>query len=252
MKKIVTSFLAVVVLSLIFLSCNKKDTFKSAALDEYLPMQVGKYIRYRLDSLLFVNFGQTDTTIYYEAKDVVDAEITDNLGRPGYRLIRYLRDTFSNNEMDWTPAATFMVIPTRETMEVVENNLRFQKLKLPVKDGFNWKGNSYISAYSSDPNWDYRFYDDWDYTYEQMDVPFTVFGEQSIPNTITVNQRDEIIGIPEDPNAYSEKNYSVEVYAKDIGLVFKDFIHWEYQPPNGGNPGYKIGYGIKLVMIDHN
>jgi len=250
MKKIIP-FLAVI-LSLVVISCNKTATFESAALDEYMPMEVGKFIHYRLDSFRIEEFGQKETIVKYEAKDVVDAAMTDNLGRPGFRLIRYLRDTLSNNESDWTPINTYMVVPTPQTMEVIENNFRFQKLKLPIKEGFNWKGNSYISAYSSDPNWDFRYYDDWDYTYENVDAPFTIFGCESIENTITVNQRDELIGIPEDANAYSERNYSVEVYAKGVGMVFKDFIHWEHQPPNGGNPAYKIGYGVKLLMIDHN
>ena len=145
-----------------------------------------------------------------------------------------------------------MLVPTREVVEVIEENFRFQKLKLPVKEGFNWKGNTYISLYSNDPGWDYRYLDDWDYTYENVDQPFVVTGNQVIDSTVTVNQRDELIGIPTDVNSYSERNFSIEVYGRNIGLIYKDFLHWEYQPPNAGNPGYRIGYGIKLNMISHN
>ncbi|MBC7850920.1 MAG: hypothetical protein H7Y31_14355 [Chitinophagaceae bacterium] len=248
MKKIIYSFVAFA--SLIIAGCDKKDDYSSADLNEYLNLEVGKFVVYRLDSLLYVNFGQKDTIISYQAKDVIDEAITDNLGRPSFRVVRYLSDTTGSSP--WVPTATFMLTPMRETVEQIENNMRYQKLKLPVKEGFNWKGNSYISTQSPEPTWEYRFLDDWDYTYENVGAPFILPNNQSVDNTITVNQRDEIIGFPNEVDAYSEKSYSKEVYGAGIGLIFRDFLHWEYQPPNGGNPGYKTGFGIKMVMISHN
>lgn len=145
-----------------------------------------------------------------------------------------------------------MLIPTQQAVEWVQDNFRFLKLELPVTEGFNWKGNAYVSPISSDPNWPFHYLDDWDYTYENVNGSYPAWDGTMIDNTVTVNQRDEIIGIPSDINAYSERNFGKEVYAKGIGMIFQDFLHWEYQPPNGGNPGYTNGYGIRLVMIDHN
>ena len=45
---------------------------------------------------------------------------------------------------------------------------------------------------------------------------------------------------------------NVEKYAKGIGLIVKDFLHWEYTGPSGGSNGYYVGYGVRLTMIDHN
>ena len=63
----------------------------------------------------------------------MDAQITDNLGRPAYRIIRYIR---KNPHRSWTANNTFMAVPTDNSIEYVENNLRFLKLKLPIKEGF--------------------------------------------------------------------------------------------------------------------
>jgi len=45
-------------------------------------------------------------------------------------------------------------------------------------------------------------------------------------------------------------------FAKTIGLVARDFIMWEYQPPAPNSPpntlGFKTGFGIKMWMVDHN
>ena len=238
----------ITILFVSFNSCKKTETYPSAELSEYMNLQVGKYVRYRLDSTRFINFGQKDTVIKYQAKEVIDAAITDNLGRPGWRVIRYLSDTTGTSP--WTPSATYSLIPSRESVEVVENNLRFLKLRLPVTEGYNWKGNSFIDTYSS--NSEVRFMDDWDYTFENVSNSFTVWNNKIVEKTITVNQRDEVIGAPADPTVYSEKTFSKEVFGEGIGLIYRDFLHWEYQPTNGQNPGYKIGYGIKMVMIDHN
>ena len=48
---------------------------------------------------------------------------------------------------------------------------------------------------------------------------------------------------------FGSTNYSIEKYAKNVGLVFKELTMWDYQPNNGGQ---KRGFGIKMWMIDHN
>lgn len=248
MKKTTAALSIAALLLLALAGCEKKDEFSSAAINDYLNLEVGKYIRYRLDSTLYINFGQKDTVVKYQAKDVVEEAITDGAGRPSWRVVRYLSD--SNGLGPWVPTATFLVTPTRESLELVENNLRYLKLKLPITPGYNWKGNSGIDTYSSSS--EVRYLDDWDYTYYDIGSSFPVWNNNLVDNTLTVEQRDEIVGFPSDPAAYSESTFSKEVYGLGIGLVYKEFLHWEYQPPNNPNPGYKIGYGIKLVMIDHN
>lgn len=236
---------------LILAGCSKKDTsLGSVSLTDFMNLQQGKYIIYRLDSTNYINFGQQDTVTHYQAKDVISQPYTDNQGRKGWTVIRYLRDTASTSEADWQASITYVIVPTRSTIEVIENNMRFQKLKLPVSEGFNWKGNSFIdtrSAFSEVP-----FLDDWDYTYTNLYTPFTVFGNQEVDSTVTVDERDELLGEPSDKNSYSERTLSTETYAKGIGLVYRNFLHWEYQPPTGSNAGYTNGYGIRLTMIDHN
>lgn len=229
-------------------ACNKENQlYTTATLSDYYPLQVGKYITYNLDSTVYINFGQKDTIISYQAKDSVETQITDNTGRPAYRIERYIR---KNASQQWTANNTFMAIPTATTIEYVENNLRFTKLVLPIKEGYTWKGNSFIDTYSL--NSTTKYLDDWDYTYDSINAPLTVNGI-TFNNTLKVNQRDEFLG--QDPKLpgtqYAERNYSVEYYTKNIGLVYKEFLHWEYQA-QPGSPAYYSGYGIKLTITGHN
>lgn len=232
---------------LFFTACKKQDDgFTSAAISDYAPYKVGKYITYKLDSFVFVNFGTKDTTISYQVKYTVDAAITDNLGRPAFRIIRYIRKTAADT---WQPDNTFMAVNTGNTLEFIEDNLRYAKLKLPINNGFSWKGNSYIDTYSL--NSEVKYLDDWDFTYDSVGVSLSLPGA-SFADALKVSQRDEEIGNPSDPNSYSEKNYCSENYVLGIGMVYRRFLHQEYQPPTPGNTGYKLGYGITLTMIDHN
>lgn len=272
----------------VFLSlqfCKKqKDAFTiTTHVSDYYPLQIGKYIIYQMDSTVFVNFDTLEEVHHYQVKDIVDAEITDNLGRPSYRIRRMIRDSAGTNQ--WVDNATFMATPLENSIEVVENNLRFIKLKSPVKEYYYWQGNSYINAVN-----ELGYLALWDYTYINVGQPFSL-DNISVENTITVLQNDYSTGDPSlGPIKAASKNYSIETYGKDIGLIYKDFIYWLYDKNEvyencrvviEGTPdtpcaynincdslaqamnGYKkcdtvssrysyIGYGIKLKMIEHN
>ena len=247
MKKHILFFCLIGVI--IFSACEKQpEDLYSPPISDYSPLAVGKYITYKLDTFKYLPFSLKDTTVSYQVKYVVDGLITDNLSRPAYRIIRYIRKTPQNA---WVPDNSFMALNTESSFEFIENNLRFLKLKLPIKDGYTWKGNSYIDTYSLNSTVSYL--DNWDYTYDSLNRPFTI-GTINLDSTLTVKQRDETIGIPENPESYSQKNYSVETYAKGVGLVYKKFLHTEFQPATPNSASYIVdgSYGITLTMIDHN
>ena len=82
-------------------------------------------------------------------------------------------------------------------------------------------------------------------------MPKTI-GTFNLDNTIHVAQRDEIIGNLSDPASYSERNFGSENYANGLGLIYRNFLHIEYQPARPGVGAYRVGYGVKMTMIDHN
>ena len=248
MKKTVPFFLLTALL-FSYSACKKTtETLDTVALSAYYPLSVGKYITYNLDSLVYINFGASSQVRKYQVKYVTDAQITDNVGRPSFRIIRYSRKTAAN---PWIADATFFVTNTGNTIEFVENNLRYQKLKSPVRNEYTWKGNSYIDSYSLNSN--LKYLSDWEYTYDSVHVKSTV-GTFTLDSTLKVNQRDEIIGNPGDANSYSEINFGMEKYARGIGMVYRRFFHSEYQPPTPGQTGKVVdgSYGVTYTMIDHN
>lgn len=242
-------FLFTIATIISFSACKKSsEEIQTAALNDYAPLVTGKYITYNLDSLIYTNFGTASEVHSYQVKYVTDAQITDNLGRPAYRIIRYIRSLPTDA---WSPDNTFMAVNTGNEFEFIENNQRFLKLHEPIRDNYSWKGNTHIDTYSS--NSEVKYLDDWDYIYDSVGVQQQV-GAFTLDSCLVVNQRDEVIGNPLDPDSYSEINYGQEKYAIGIGMIYRRFFHSEYQPPVPGLGGHIVtgSYGVTLTMIDHN
>lgn len=233
---------------LLFASCKKEsETFVTPSISDYSPLQTGKYLTYDLDSTIFTNFGQTLTIMHYQAQYRVDTATTDNLGRQGFIIRRYLR---SDSTQPWAIDNVFTLFNTGKTLEFIQDNLRFLKLVLPIQEGYTWDGNTYLAF---DPYRSYAFanpafMEGWAYTYSNVEQPLSI-GDSSFAKTITVLEVDDSIGDPKIAGTdYAEKTYSIEKYAKNVGLIYKDFIHWEYQSVDNT---YK-GFGERLSLIDHN
>jgi hypothetical protein len=246
--------------SVLFLqaSCSREvEEFDTELLSDYIPLQTGKYITYRVDSTVFTSFGTIEETHKYQVKHVIDAQIPDNLGRPSYRVFTYisnLNDTIGTPE--WLPGKTYFITPLSNQVEVIdENNLRFLKMHLPIREDHSWKGNTYLPY---DPYISlYTFSNDdamadWDFYFDRFEPSVTYRG-QNYSDVYTIEHIDESFNVPiTNPNAYASLSRSVEQYAKNIGLVFREHTLWEYQPNPGGSGPYKIGFGIKMWMVDHN
>jgi len=235
-------------------ACNKNEQFTTAALSDYMPLATGKYITYRLDSMVFTNFGRSTEIHKYEVKHQVDALITDNLGRPAYRVFRFIRDT--TGTQSWQPAGSYFITTLSDQIEVSEDNLRFIKLHLPFRDAFSWKGNKYLPTdpygsfynFSNDDNME-----DWDFYYNGEPGSFS-YRNNNYTDVYSVEEADESFNVPiTSPTSYAARSRSVEKYSKNIGLVYREYELWEYQPNTGGSGGpYKTGFGITMWMTSHN
>lgn len=241
--------------TLLLFSCKREtEEYTSEPLADYIPLLAGKYITYQVDSTVFTNFGRTTEIHVYQEKNLVDAQLPDAMGRPSFRILRFLRD--SAGTQPWKPSGSYFVTPLEKRIEVTENNLRFVKLALPIAQDFSWKGNQYLpdEPYSSN----YSFNNDqdiqtWDYMFSALSQTEVIKG-QTIPDVITVDGIDDLFNYPiTDPNGFAYVNRAQEKYARGIGLVYQELTMWEYQPNTGGQGGgFKIGFGVKRSMIGHN
>jgi len=242
--------LLLIVLTTFFItSCSTKETLQLTSLEDIYPLQEGKIFIYRLDSTVLSNFNKTLITKSFLAKDSIADQFTDAAGRKSFKIFRFITDTLQTTA--WKYTATFFTSINKNSIEFIDNqNLRFVSLVNPVRSGVQWYGTQFINAPNTSS--DYFFMKDWFFEFQNADEPFTVqYG--IIPNTFTVLQADfEDPDGPFNPNLpRSEKAFSKEVYAKNIGLIYKEFLHWEWQNPNNDGSYTLNSYGIKLSLIDY-
>src|SRR5262249_27581998 len=202
----------------------------------------GHVYLYRLDSSLIPLTGNDLDVHSYIARDSIADTIRDNENRLAYRVYRFVTDTLQTEP--WQSVGTYYVTPVNHAIEVMdENNLRFIKLKEPIRNDFSWNGNSYIDTKSAGSP--YQYLDGWNYIYQNVGQTYTGT-YQTFSNTITVLQQDETSPPGAfDPNNYQQRNYSVEVYAQGIGLVYKEFLHWTWQTTPPPSHYESDSYGIK-------
>lgn len=244
-----------VLMAIFAMGCNKSEELTSESLSDYMPLQTGKYITYRLDSTVFVDFNTVSEVHYYQEKHVIDIPVPDALGRPSYRVFRYIRD--SAGTQPWSPAGSYFLTPTATTIEKIENNLRFVKLSMPVKQDFTWNPNHFLpdnplrALYSFQNDGDMEM-EDWNSYYASVGETDTLYGKV-IHDVITVNGVDRLENVPINVNVYASLDYQQEKYAKGIGLVYQEWAMWDFQPPHDNIPSaQKHGFIIKRTMIDHN
>ena len=248
MKLSTLSFILAV--TIFVFSCKKENTeLNFERIQNYYPITKGKYITYRLDSTVYTTLGTKKEVRSYIVIDVLDTSITDNLGKIAYVFKRSIRNSIDTTK--WDLLTTYRVSIDSAKIAVTENNLRFVKLVSPLREELTWKGNSFVNT---NDNNNLAFLDGWLYTYGKPNESQLINGNP-FKETVSVFQKNDTIGNPNDKKMYAEILYSKEVYAKNIGLVYKEFTHETWQPPNANlvNGYYEEGsYGIKLSVIKHN
>ena len=238
------NWISICVVCMIFLSCGK-DVIPADDVElgkDYYPLSVGHYVIYDVDSIIYNDFTSTTDTFNMEFKDVVSSEFTDNEGRPSFVIDRYLRQ---DSTFPWVENLTYYATSTNFRLEVIENNLRFIKMIFPVKLNTSWNGNSYIPyTFNNDLKW----FTGWLYKYEKVNETAQI-GSYTYNNTVTIPQADLTEGAPDNPNEYSARTFSKEIYAKQIGLIYRELTRWEYQSTGSK---YRKGFTLLLKAKAHS
>jgi hypothetical protein len=190
-----------------------------------------------VDSTIYDDFFH-DTTYYkYRIKELLEAKFVDNEGRAAVRLVRYIKkynDTVSYDNMPWSIKDVWNYTKTTTTLEIVEEDIRFTKLVFPVKEDATWNGNANNSL------------GNWEYEYSSTNKAETINGA-AFDNVLTVTQRN-------DKNNAIHREYYVEKYAKDVGMVYREIKDLKSNTVVAGVPvEQRITSGIiyKLKYVTH-
>lgn len=273
-RRILTILTAVFCLTTVF-SCKKTSKPTGDQTVNYFPIKLGKYITYNVDSIKYFTTPRIDSAldsngnwVYTPGVDCHTLEertqlkyaISDTF-RDAQNRLSYLMDVYfrPHDGATWkrisvitlTPATIIQTTtappPGTPVTSLLYNQggVQFIKMVYPVQQGLTWAGNANIDV--TDPK--NSFYRGWNYVYTEMGKSFNN-GFVNYGNTVTCIEDNESVNYPQlDSAVYAYRLYAKEVYAWNVGMIYKEWTHWDYYPYNA-----KCVNGFTVVMraIDHN
>jgi hypothetical protein len=187
----------IVVVSILAVSCDSSDDEKPRDTGTaYFPLRKGLFQIYDVQEIKYT-LGVPETLVY-ELKTVVTDSFKNAEGNYSYVIERSKRNA---GQIDFSYLDTWSA--RRDNREAVmnEENISFLKLKFPVLEGEQWNGNIYNSLGEDT------------YLLETTDAPFVSNGIEYL-DCLVIEQHDNQDFVV----AFDRRK---EVYAKDIGLVYR-------------------------------
>lgn len=199
--------------SLLAISCVKNETtqFDIESDKAYFPLQVGKFIEYEVDSILFRQGTFLDSVRVYAREEIV-SQGRDSLG-PVYTIFRSQRNKPTDS---WLPTATYTARITDQKAIRNESNLFFIKLVFPLVTGTSWNGLAYIQTNQifDVEGESIEVYSDWE--------SFRIREPKGTYTHAALNFNDVITVLQTDEDNLISRRLAVEKYAKGVGLVYKE------------------------------
>ena len=190
------------IIALLALSACHKENIVPADVEfsadkQYFPLETSKSLIYKVTEITIDKPSDYYDTIVYYLRERTDIPFIDNEGDTAYRIERFKSQTTSN----WTISDAWEAKITTYTAEKVEENQRFIKIKFPLAIGKYWNGNLKNEL------------DDKDCTITSLSSKYK---NENI-------QLDSCLSITRDSSVTQiSKQYDVETYARNIGLVYKE------------------------------
>ncbi len=210
-------------------SCDTEDARPVDIGRDYFPLQRGIYQVYAVHETHYSDPLNPTVLEYHLMTEVVDSFPS---AEGDYTYVLY-RSTRADENAPWEYQDTWSVHADDQQAVVNEGNETYVKISFPVKEGLTWNGNAF-NVKGEDL-----------YELQNVNQSFTLEGE-TFAHTILVDQEDN-----EDLIVYQDKRF--EVYARDIGLVYKELTQLQYctQPSCFGQQRVVSGVIVKQSLLAH-
>lgn len=241
-KKEMKTILGVLIFILFLNSCRKSTievTTPVASSDSvWYPLYISNWWVYKVDSSRYkkssndsiVTIVHTSSYLKEEVVETVD-EFSEGIS---YKLALYHKTDIN---APWVFDRYSSIRIQKDRFIKKEGSDNYMKLFFPIKNNTSWLGNQYIHLEESN-----QYLENWNYTYTDLNLPKT-YNSLPFDTTVTVLQ---VV----DSNAI-EKKYSVEQYAKKVGLIYSEFILVEKQDATKTWATPENGFKVTKTIIDY-
>ena len=232
-------------------ACNEstfEDVPRTFGDQSYLNLVEGKFQEFRYDTISYKGVRR-DTF-----SGLLKIQIGEYFVNPAGDSLRkiyvyYKKDTADTYQLHRVETAML----DGDNYIVSEDGLRYIRAKVPGMVGYQWSATSLfekktgvsLSIYGDEVEI-VRPQTNWDSEILEVDVPFTTDDGTTFPRTLSNVLVNDSTGI--------SKKYVRDVYAKDIGLIYR---HLEIlEKTEISQEAFALlarkGYIVNLSMIDHN
>lgn len=189
-----------ILLTLSLTNCKKDSDLANEDMGySYFPYEPGDYLIYDVDSTYYDDFFDTVYTFNFKIREYYESYFYDSQNRLSIRIERWYKMSDSSN---WYLQDVWYSCKTPAFAERTEENIRITKLIFPCKNNSKWDANAF------------NVYNQEYYEYDASNEPYSI-GAFSFDSTITVIQNIKFNLI--------EDIYKTEIYARNVGLIYKRF-----------------------------
>lgn len=230
MKNTTLYIFSILSIFVLFTSCKDEAPEEPNDLtigQSFYPIQKGQFQTFFVKQTRFA-LNENPVTTTYQLKEVIGDEFVGENGEKLNEVLRYVRvGGLDNFRLD----SVFSVRKDENVVVKMEHNIPYVKLDFPIEEGKTWNGNQFNARSLKD--------------YLAQDVNSAkLIGSNNFDRTITVIESQD--------SSLVDKELRYEIYADEIGLVYKKTESLLYcnQPECFGQKVIERGIISELTIFD--
>jgi hypothetical protein len=219
---------------LILTACSSEDPINTDIGLDYFPLRTGSQWIYQIEETV-INQSVEEKSMYELRITLVDS-IKSDLGVYSYIFNRATRTAEAN---PWQSIGTWSAQLSKNQLIQNESNINFVKMIFPLFSGSRWNGNQYNNLADNGNLFNGQGSEMYELT--EFDKPMTLPTGLEFQQTSTIVQNNFV-----DPIVGTDQRK--EVYARNVGLIFKEIIQLEYCTTPACLGQQKVDKGVIYVQ----
>jgi len=233
-------------LLLVFTSCGGDDFVQNSSGLDYIPLEIGKFWEYKVDSLIIDDLGESKifTSSFY--KETITQEIIDGSDNSSFLVELAWKQSMTD---DYQVVQTFSLRDDKGSILKTVNNLEFLLIQAPLDINECWDGilfddklivtvaGNSIEQYKS---WNFKAINEFG---------TEVIGATEYDRVLTVQQADDENKI--------ERRLSTEKYQRGLGMIERFQVIMDTQcieecEGQAWEDKAEVGFLARTELIGHN
>lgn len=234
-------YLAFFLFALFFWQCSESEELLRKKDSEYFPLSVGTFHIYDVEESRYSVIGGQEDFVY-QLKLMLTDSFANNAGGTTFVIQRSIRD----NEMkDFEYLDTWSARIEANQAIVNEGNIAFVRLEFPLTVGRQWNGNALNTLKGEEACGDNLSFTCDQYVVESIGKLFQI-KEEVLTETVEIIQSNNI-------DLIVKQDVRKEVYARNIGLVYKESSVLNYCTVGAciGLQQIDDGYTLKQTLTEY-